>query len=75
MDAKEVRRRIDAIIERQDIAIEKLTIASAAFEKAIDGLRIGLDAIRGANDAQHEALLSLRAGNQEAWAILRGLPQ
>ncbi len=83
MDANEIRRRVDAIIERQDEAMLKLDASRHAFDtaitvirdKALAGIGIGLDALRGANDAQAEVIASLRAGNREALQILRNLPQ
>jgi hypothetical protein len=97
MDANEVRRRVDAIIERQDEAMLKLEESRHAFDtaiavirdqavggvgqavagigQAIAGIEIGLDGLRGANEAQAAVIASLRAGNREALQILRNLPQ
>jgi hypothetical protein len=75
MDAEEVRRRVDAIIERQDAAMERLHDAGTAFDQAIAGVRVGLDGMRAANDAQQEVISNLRAANREALQILRSRPQ
>lgn len=75
MDAEEVRRRVDVVIERQDEAIRKLQDAGRAFDRAVKGARVCLDGMRAANDAQMDAMASVRLGTQEALRILRGLPQ
>ena len=75
MDAEEVRRRVDAIIDRQDAAIVKLHEAGVAFDRAVAGARASLDGMRAANDAQQEVISTLHAANREALHILRSLPQ
>jgi hypothetical protein len=73
--ADEVRRRVDAIIDNQEVAMKRLEDAGAAFDRAVASMHTSIDAIRSANDAQMQVVASLRIANREALQILRTLPQ
>jgi hypothetical protein len=90
MNADELRRRVDAIIERQDEAMIKLEESRPVLGKtgaglrdqtigglihALHGIGAGLDELRTAIEVQGEVMAILRAGNREALQILRSLPQ
>jgi hypothetical protein len=75
VSSRDVRQRIEAIIVQQDLAFEELRKAGSSFDEAIGGMRISLDALRAANDAQNVALDRIIVANREARRLLTTLPQ
>jgi len=76
----DMRREIDNILDRHDEAFRAFRAASDAFDAAMTGvgdtmagLRATLDAMQSANHAQAEAIDAIRAANQAALRMLRGL--
>ena len=75
MDPNEVRRRIEAIIEQQDSAFEEIRRTSTSFDDAMVGMRVALESMHAANEANLAALDRIIAANREARRILTRLPQ
>jgi len=75
MDPTEVRRRIEAIIEQQDAAFEEIRRTGSSFDDAMVGMKVALESMHAANEANLAALDRIIAANREARRILTRLPQ
>jgi hypothetical protein len=65
------REQVQAIITQHAEAVRLLRKASAAFDNAIAGLRVTLDAVAAANHAQGQAMDAVIAANQAALRLLQ----
>lgn len=75
MDANDIRRQIDTILNQHDAVFRAIRDAGAAFDTAVVGLRTTLDAIQAANHAHDAAMTAAIEANQAALRLLRGLPE
>jgi hypothetical protein len=65
------REQVQAIINQHANAVRLLREASTAFDNAIAGLRVTLDAVAAANHAQGQAMDAVIAANQAALRLLQ----
>jgi hypothetical protein len=65
------REQVDAIITQHAEAVRLLREASTAFDNAIAGLRVTLDAVAAANHAQGQAMDAVIAANQAALRLMQ----
>ena len=69
MTPAERKRHIKTIIDENAEALRSFRDASAAFDKAVEGLGTTLGAIHTANQAQIEAINAIIAGNAAVLAL------
>jgi hypothetical protein len=65
------REDVQAIINQQAEAARQLRQASAAFDNAVIGLRVTLDAVAAANHAQGHAMDAVIAAHEAALRLLQ----
>ena len=68
---EDIRREIGTILDQHDEAFRAFREASNAFDAAMDGLRLTLNAVQAANHAQADAIDAFRTANQAALRLLR----
>jgi hypothetical protein len=65
------REQVLAIITQHAEAVRQLRDASTAFDNAMAGLRVTLDAVAAANHAQGQAMDAVIAANQAALRLMQ----